>query len=111
MMAMALAGFCYSPYNILYRSYLQKRVPDALLGRVMTSIRTITGTGMPAGAAVSGLLIPFMGVQGLFGAGAAVCIVCGALAFVMLRQLDEPSLAVEERRDESLHAVRQEGVE
>lgn len=111
LLAMALAGFCYSPYNILYRSYLQKQVPDALLGRVMTSIRTITGTGMPAGAAVSGLLIPFMGVQGLFGAGAAVCIVCGGIAFVMLRQLDETSLAVEVRSDESLHAVRQEGVE
>lgn len=54
MIAMALAGFSYSPYNIMYRSYLQRQVPDALLGRVMTSIRTITGTGMPAGAAVSG---------------------------------------------------------
>ncbi|QRG66109.1 MFS transporter [Brevibacillus choshinensis] len=111
MLAMALAGFCYSPYNILYRSYLQKQVPDELLGRVMTSIRTITGTGMPAGAAVSGLLIPIMGVQGLFGAGAAVCIVCGGIAFGMLRRLDEPSLAIQERGDESLHTVRQEGVE
>ncbi|EJL43286.1 MULTISPECIES: MFS transporter [Brevibacillus] len=99
MIAMALAGFSYSPYNIMYRSYLQRQVPDALLGRVMTSIRTITGTGMPAGAAVSGVLIPTLGVQGLFGAGAAVCIACGLLAFGVLRDLESPSLAVEERGD------------
>lgn len=103
MVAMALAGLSFSPYNILYRSYLQKHVPDQLLGRVMTSIRTITGTGMPAGAAVSGWLIPIVGVQGLFGAGAAVCIVCGCIAFVVLRRLDEPaSLPVEERGGEAL---------
>lgn len=100
MLAMALAGFSYSPYNILYRSYLQKQVPDALLGRVMTSIRTITGTGMPAGAALSGLLIPALGVQGLFGAGAILCILCGGIAFGVLRGVeDQPSLAVEERGD------------
>ncbi|WP_289141891.1 MFS transporter [uncultured Brevibacillus sp.] len=100
MVAMALAGFCFSPYNILYRSYLQKQVPDALLGRVMTSIRTITGTGMPLGAAVSGLFIPVLGVQGLFGAGAVICIIFGGIAFVALRHLDVgPSLAVDERGD------------
>ncbi|KZE52475.1 arabinose ABC transporter permease [Brevibacillus parabrevis] len=97
MVAMALAGFSYSPYNIMYRSYLQRQVPDALLGRVMTSIRTVTGTGMPAGAAVSGVLIPFFGVQGLFGAGAVMCVVCGLFAFWMLRDLKNQSLAIEER--------------
>lgn len=111
MVAMALAGFSYSPYNILYRSYLQKQVPNDLLGRVMTGIRTITGTGMPAGAAVSGLLIPFLGVQGLFGAGALVCLLAAGAAFVALRQLDKPSLAVEQRGDEPLHAMGKEGVE
>lgn len=111
MLSMALAGFSYAPYNILYRTYLQRQVPDELLGRVMTSVRTITGTGMPAGAAVSGLLIPFMGVSGLFGAGAIACIICGSIAFVMLRNLDTPSLAIEEGSDEELHTVRQEGIE
>ncbi|MED1795956.1 MFS transporter [Brevibacillus nitrificans] len=111
MLSMALAGFSYAPYNILYRTYLQRQVPDELLGRVMTSVRTITGTGMPAGAAVSGLLIPFMGVSGLFGAGAIACIICGSIAFVMLRNLDTPSLSIEEGSDEELHTVRQEGIE
>lgn len=99
MIAMALTGFSFSPYNIMYRSYLQRQVPDALLGRVMTSIRTITGTGMPTGAAVSGVLIPALGVQGLFGAAAAACIVCGLVAFRVLRDLEKPLLAVEERGD------------
>lgn len=111
MLSMALAGFSYAPYNILYRTYLQRQVPDELLGRVMTSVRTITGTGMPAGAAVSGLLIPLMGVSGLFGAGAIACIICGSIAFVMLRNLDASSLAVEEGSDEELHTVRQKGIE
>lgn len=111
LLAMALAGFSYAPYNILYRSYLQKHVPDSLLGRVMTSIRTITGTGMPAGAAVSGLFIPLLGVQGLFGAGAVVCLISGGAAFALLRRLDEESLAVEEGSEKTFHAMRQEGVE
>ncbi len=110
MLSMALAGFSYAPYNILYRTYLQRQVPNELLGRVMTSVRTITGMGMPAGAAVSGLLIPLMGVSGLFGAGAIACIICGSIAFVMLRNLDTPSLAIEEGSDEELHTVRQEGI-
>ncbi|MFD2370896.1 MFS transporter [Brevibacillus sp. GCM10020057] len=111
LLAMALAGFSFAPYNILYRSFLQKHVPDSLLGRVMTSIRTITGTGMPIGAAVSGLLIPLLGVQGLFGAGAVACLICGGAAFVLLRRLEDESLAVEEGSEEPLHAIRQEGVE
>lgn len=112
MTAMAVAGFVFSPYNILYRSYLQQRVPDHMLGRVMTSIRTITGTGMPAGAAVSGLLIPSFGVQGLIGAGAAVCIIAGLAAFALLGRLDTPaSLPVEERSSEPSHSMGQEGIE
>lgn len=98
MASMVVAGFCFAPYNIMYRSYLQKQVPDALLGRVLTSVRTITGTGMPAGAAVSGFLIPFLGVQGIIGAGAAVCIIFGLLAFGALKNLeDSSSLPIEER--------------
>jgi MFS family permease len=89
VLAMGLAGFCYSPYNIIYRSYLQREVPDELLGRVMTSIRTITGTGMPAGAAVCGVLIPYLGVQGLLGVGAAACVVIGIIALGLLRGVDK----------------------
>jgi MFS family permease len=88
LVSMALAGLSFAPYNILWRSYLQRTVPQELLGRVLTSIRTITGLGMPAGAFVSGLLIPVLGVRGLFGAGAAACIVIGLVAFPLLRRLN-----------------------
>lgn len=112
MLAMGIAGLSFSPYNILYRSYLQNHVPDHLLGRVMTSIRTITGTGMPAGAAVCGVLIPVLGVRGLLGAGAAACILTGLVALGLLRGLDkQASLAVDQRGGDLLQPVGQEGVE
>ncbi|MFY0544639.1 MFS transporter [Brevibacillus sp. H7] len=88
IVSMALAGLSFAPFNILYRSYLQRHVPQELLGRVFTSIRTITGLGMPLGAFASGLLIPLFGVRGLFAAGAVACILFGAFAFLLLRRLD-----------------------
>jgi MFS family permease len=112
MLAMGLAGLSFSPYNILYRSHLQKHVPEELLGRVLTSVRTITGTGMPAGAAVSGWLIPACGVQGLFGASSVVCVVTGLFALLALRRLDEPELLpVQQGSEEALHSVRQNHIE
>ncbi|MDT3416910.1 MFS family permease [Brevibacillus aydinogluensis] len=112
MLAMALAGLSFSPYNILYRSHLQKHVPEELLGRVLTSVRTITGTGMPAGAAAAGWLIPVCGVQGMFGAASVVCVVTGLLAYVALRRLDEPELLpVQQGGEEALHAMGQHRVE
>jgi MFS family permease len=112
MLAMGLAGLSFSPYNILYRSHLQKHVPEELLGRVLTSVRTITGTGMPAGAAAAGWLIPVCGVQGLFGAASVVCAATGLLAFMALRRLDEPELLpVQQGGEEALHAVGQHRIE
>lgn len=110
LLAIGVAGLSFSPYNILYRSYLQRQVPDELLGRVLTSIRTITGTGMPAGAAVSGLLIPYLGVQGLFAAGSAACVVVGLAAFALLRGLDR-SLPIDQRGEELLQTIGQDRVE
>ena len=111
MLAMGIAGMSFSPYNIIYRSYLQREVPDELLGRVMTSIRTITGTGMPAGAAVCGVLIPLMGVQGLLGAGAVACVVIGIVALGLLRGLDRASLAIDQGSSDALHPVGKKGIE
>jgi MFS family permease len=88
IVSMALAGFSFAPYNILYRSYLQRNVPQELLGRVLTSIRTVTGLGLPLGAFVSGVLIPVLSVPGLFAAGAAGCVAIGLIAFPLLRRLD-----------------------
>lgn len=88
MVSMAMAGFSFAPYNIMYRSYLQKSVPEELLGRVLTSVRTITGLGLPLGAFASGVLIPHLEVSGLFAAAAVVCIAVGLLALRVLRRLD-----------------------
>lgn len=88
MVSMALAGLSFAPFNILYRSFLQRQVPQELLGRVFTSIRTITGLGMPLGAFLSGLLIPLFGIDGLFAAGSVACILFGTIAFSLLRRIE-----------------------
>jgi MFS family permease len=85
--SMVLAGLSFAPFGVLYRTYLQKQVPEEMLGRVLTSIRTITGTGMPFGAFVSGLLIPTLGVSKLFITAAVVCMLAGGLAFHKLRHI------------------------
>ncbi|MGE5701378.1 MAG: MFS transporter [Clostridia bacterium] len=85
ILAMGIAGFVFAPYGALYRTFLQNNVPSHMLGRVFTSVRTITGLGMPCGAAVSGMLIPITGVSGLFAASAIACLVVGVLSFRALR--------------------------
>ncbi len=87
MASMALAGLTFAPFGVLYRTYLQKQVPEELLGRVLTSIRTITGTGLPVGSFLSGLFIPITGVNNLFLFSALFCIFAGGVAMVRLREL------------------------
>ncbi|QQE75596.1 MFS transporter [Brevibacillus composti] len=112
VISMALAGFSFTPYNILYRSHLQKNIPPHLLGRVLTSVRMITGTGMPAGAGAAGLLISVLGLQGMFLASSVACIVIGLLALPLLRGLDAPPLfAVQQGSEEPLPTAGQKKVE
>lgn len=87
MVSMALAGLTFAPFGALYRTYLQKQVPAELLGRVLTSIRTITGTGLPVGSFLSGLLIPVTGVGNLFSFAALFCVVAGGVALFQLRAI------------------------
>lgn len=87
MIAIGLGGLSYAPYGVLYRSFLQKSVPDEMLGRVLTSIRTLTGLGVPVGAFVSGLIIPVSGLDSLFLASSVICMLVGFLAFPALRQM------------------------
>ncbi len=83
--AICLAGLVFSPYQVLYMSGLQADVPAAVIGRVLTSVRAVTGLGMPLGAFLSGLLIPVIGVRGLLAVSAVACIIVGAAAFRLLR--------------------------
>ncbi|HZG13593.1 MAG TPA: MFS transporter [Candidatus Bathyarchaeia archaeon] len=85
MISMALAGMTFAPFGVLYRTYLQRQVPQELMGRVLTSIRTITGLGLPVGSFLTGWLIPLMGISQLFLAAALFCMATGAFAMLALR--------------------------
>jgi MFS family permease len=87
MLSMGLAGVAFAPFNIIYRSYLQRNVPEHLLGRVFTSIRTVTGLGMPLGAFITGLTVPLLGIYGLFLAASILCVAAGLVAFLMLKPI------------------------
>ncbi|MGC5327602.1 MFS transporter [Brevibacillus sp. SYSU BS000544] len=87
MFSLFVAGICFSPYNVLYVSYLQRQVPDEMLGRVITSARTITGLGMPLGAFFSGILVHSFGVMQLLLFSALGCILVGLASLRPLRQL------------------------
>jgi len=87
MLSLGIAGLCYAPYGILYRTYLQKEVPTEMLGRVFTSFRTVTGLGMPLGAYAAGWLMPPFAVTELFFWSAVLCILIGWAAIVPLRRI------------------------
>ncbi|UFJ41588.1 MFS transporter [Brevibacillus humidisoli] len=87
LLSMVLAGLSFAPYGILYTSYLQREVPQEMLGRVFTANRTITGVGMPLGAYLSGFLIPVIGMQQLLGAASLACVLVGLIAYRLLRHL------------------------
>ncbi|MGD8192255.1 MFS transporter [Brevibacillus ginsengisoli] len=87
VVSMFVAGVAFAPYNVLYLSYLQKGTPDHLLGRVLTSARTITGVGMPLGAFLSGQLIQFLGVMNLLLVSSLACLIVGLLALQPLQKL------------------------
>lgn len=88
MLALGLGGLSYAPFGVIYRSYLQKQVPDEMLGRVLTSIRTLTGLGVPLGAFVCGLLVPVLGLDGLFLAASVICMLVGVFAFPALKKME-----------------------
>ncbi|WP_134686994.1 MFS transporter [Brevibacillus migulae] len=85
MISMALAGMTFAPFGVLYRTYLQRQIPQELMGRVLTSIRTITGLGLPVGSFLTGWLIPWIGINQLFLAAAFFSMVAGAFALFALR--------------------------
>lgn len=85
--SMFVAGLAFSPYNVLYLSYLQKETPTHLLGRILTSARTVTGIGMPLGAFLSGQLIQELGIMNLLLVSSIACLIVGLLALQPLGKL------------------------
>lgn len=79
---LALGGFSYAPYNILYAVWRQRLVPDTLRGRVFGAINGLTGAGLPLGQALGGFLIAAIGAQVTVVVGGALCVVLGAAAYL-----------------------------
>ncbi|TPG69507.1 MFS transporter [Brevibacillus laterosporus] len=81
------AGIVFAPFHVLVSTYIQKQVPNEILGRVLTANRSITGFGLPVGSFLSGLLASSIGMDRIFVYCAALCIIVGILAMVRLRAL------------------------
>lgn len=79
---LALGGFSYAPYNILYSVWRQKLVPDVLRGRVFGAINGLTGIGLPLGQALGGILIGALGAQGTVMVGGSLCVLLGIIAYL-----------------------------
>lgn len=78
---LALGGFTYAPYTIVFSVWRQRLVPDHLRGRVFGAINSITGVGLPLGQAAGGLLIGAVGVRGTLYIGGLACVLLGVGAF------------------------------
>ena len=91
--SLALGGLTYAPYNILYTTWRQRLVPDALRGKVFGTINGITGIGLPLGQALGGLLIAAVGAQHTVIIGGLACIALGVFAFVWRSLWEEGPLA------------------
>ncbi|WP_068793582.1 MFS transporter [Brevibacillus laterosporus] len=82
-----VGGVVFAPFNVLISTYIQKQVPNEILGRVLTANRSITGFGLPVGSFLSGLLASSLGMDRIFVYCAVLCMLVGIIAMVRLRAL------------------------
>ena len=85
-----VAGVLYGPINPIVNIAMQERTPDALRGRIVGLITSVTYAAGPAGYLVAGPLIDAIGVQAtflLFAVG-LVAVAAGSLAVGGLHDLD-----------------------
>lgn len=82
---LALGGFTYAPYNIVWTTWRQRLVPDHLRGRVFGLINGVSGVGLPLGQAVGGLLVAGVGPQATVMVGGAACVLLGAVVLAQRR--------------------------
>lgn len=92
---LALGGFTYAPYTILYSVWRQRLVPDTLRGKVFGAINSVTGIGLPLGQALGGFLIGAVGAPNTVKIGAAACIVLGCWVYAKRSLWATPSNATE----------------
>ncbi len=92
---LALGGFSYAPYNILFSVWRQKLVPDALRGRVYGVINGMMGLGLPLGQALGGVLIGIVGPRGTVVIGGSLCLALGISVYLRPDWWREPSSLAE----------------
>jgi MFS family permease len=78
---LALGGFSYAPYNILFSVWRQRLVPDELRGRVFGAINSVTGVGLPLGQALGGVLLALVGVHWTLAIGGIACMILGVACY------------------------------
>lgn len=78
---LALGGFTYAPYNIVWTTWRQRLVPDHLRGKVFGLLNSISGVGLPLGQAAGGLLVAAVGPAGTVVVGGVACIALGAVVY------------------------------
>ncbi len=79
--ALALGGFTYAPYNIVWTTWRQRLVPDHLRGKVFGLLNSISGVGLPLGQAAGGLLVAAVGPAGTVVVGGVACIALGVVVY------------------------------
>lgn len=90
---LALGGFTYAPYNILFSVWRQRLVPDALRGRVFGAINSLTGVGLPLGQALGGILLGTVGVRWTVAVGGLACMALALAVYARAGLWQEPLAA------------------
>ncbi len=85
------AGALYGPINPIVNIAMQERTPDALRGRIVGLITSVTYAAGPAGYLVAGPLIDAVGLQAAFlvFAGGLLAVAVASFAVGTLHGLDE----------------------
>ncbi len=78
---LAIGGFTFAPYDILYAVWRQRLVPDSLRGKVFGALNGVTGVGLPMGQALGGLMIGAWGASTTVKLGGIACIGLGLIVY------------------------------
>lgn len=90
--ALAVAGFASSIVTVSVTSARQQYTPRDMLGRVVTTFRTLGNGSAPLGALAGGLVASTWGLRGAFWAAAVL--MAGALALAAKSAFRTPDLSV-----------------
>jgi len=75
---------------VTYSTILQRRVPDAVRGRVFATLDVVWATGEIASIGMAGILVDHVGIVGVYLGGGALLMLAGALG-LLLPQMRNPA--------------------